>query len=223
MSEWGKVIFYYDYERAGYRGYTENIKGLISKAYPWPGVLGLVLHAYYGTRYFLERCDKESVNFNQSFSRHCADDRAALNEAFDVFFDQGMIKAGLDAVMMTMEEWDFSQTEGYDGEREDENYFNLFGGDESYGVIYIRYTGNIKDGYSLKYRYMLDGEDVDDLTEAIKKDLIYEGADENELSGAEFECVAYLNDHSDPVAPDEVLNVEGSGYELIKELMKSTH
>ena len=54
MSEWGLVAFYYDYERLDRRGNPERIRGLVSKAYKYPGFMGMVLHAYNGLDYFRE-------------------------------------------------------------------------------------------------------------------------------------------------------------------------
>jgi len=219
MSEWGKIVFYYDYERPNKYGHPKNFRGLISKGYPWPGVMGMILHAYYGIRYFLERWDNKSTDFDQSCHCKRADDRAALNIAFDVFFDHRIIKPGWDSVLSATEQWKPGLNEANELTPQNKNYRNLFCGDESYGVFYICFTGNIKAGYSLKYNYLRKGEIVNDLQEAVKEDFRHEGWEEGAIPDVLFEAVSFFADYANLLDLNEIINVEAAGYELIKELM----
>lgn len=54
MSDWGRVVFYYDYELYDERKKeNERARGLVSRAYLYPGVDQMILHAYNGISYFL--------------------------------------------------------------------------------------------------------------------------------------------------------------------------
>ncbi len=129
------------------------------------------------------------------------------------------VKAGLDSVRIAMQKWEPTSAEDDELSPQNKNYLHLFCGDESYGVISILFTGNIKDGYTLKYEYQRDGNLVEDLTEEVKKDFHREGWEEDKIHQELFEAVKFLNEYTDPLNPGEILNVEGPGYELIKELM----
>ena len=142
MSDWGIINFYYDYEvRGGGKKENERVRGLVSKAYAYPGVDEMILHAFNGIRYFMERKDRGS-----RFRGECFDQwnggMAELNQAFDTFFEYGHISIGSSNVAQVI--FDTSV---------DNIGYRLTGCEGMYGWLFMSYTGNPKDGYTLKYGY----------------------------------------------------------------------
>ena len=159
MSEWGLVAFYYDYERKKeFRekheeaGETKRVQGLVAKAYKFPGTYKMILHAYYGTMYFLRHIKDRSVDFSMPGS--CLwSKRDALNTAFDVFFDYGHIDTGVDTVKNVMDGWQENEESCNDDEKLGNDLFNCEGSD---GWFFVRYIGG-----ELKYGYSCRGELLD--------------------------------------------------------------
>lgn len=143
MSDWGQIAFYYDYEK-GYRGHdTQKNRGLISQTRAYPGVAGMMLYAYNGIRYFLMHNDGRR-NFSRTKNNSLLQEWVSLSRAFEVFFEGGWINPGVDAVQCALEEGVL---------RDKELKHSLFYCEGTYGWLFMKYTGNEKDGYALKYGY----------------------------------------------------------------------
>ena len=82
MSDWGKIAFYYDYEVDGRYGDVERMRGVVSKSYKYPGVYGMLLHAYNAMQFFLHNCDKGDFDGRQWQNPYSGWNE--LNTAFDV-------------------------------------------------------------------------------------------------------------------------------------------
>ena len=156
MSDWGSVVFCYDYERESRPEGAVRCKGLISKAYKYEEAPAMILHAFSGMRYFLDRREDTSL-----YGFHLDKDRseislwAALNTAFDVFFESGFIRPGFDSVKYVLDHWDQNQWKykSSKGKGCDSLKNDLFNCEGMHGFLYIRYTGSLQDGYELKYGY----------------------------------------------------------------------
>ncbi len=181
MSDWGIVAFYYDYERIDNRGNSEPVKGVISKAYKNPGIVGMALHAINGLEYFKARCDDDWFDFGYTLNPPIVYDWPELNAAFDVFFDHKCVKLGRDNV---------SRIADYAKEHEGEYLsggqirHELFDCEGTWGWFYIRYTGNAKEGYKTEYVYCFP-EEPTDLKSAADK--YYSKKRESSRSREEFE------------------------------------
>ena len=234
MSDWGLVSFYYDYEHENRRKEKKNVRGLISKAYKYPDVEGMILHAYNGIRYFWERRDDEYVDFgfdpfglDQFSGRLELSDWAELNTAFDVFFEYGHISHGFDGVKYVIDNFD-----NLTDPDEDNEYLSggklgndLFNCEGTYGWLFISYTGNSRDGYKLKYSYNYD-EQPGDFRSAIKKRAEYVtkyGSDKDweEKVLKEFEEVFEFFDENATVVKSKKAfwGFEKKGVEFIREMM----
>lgn len=135
MSEWGQVIFYYDYEA---KESKERVRGLVSRCYKYPGIIGLLQHGMCGYQYFMEHLEDGYL------------DREELNTAFDVNFEKRSIQVGIDRVAPVLEK---------EVEATKKELFNCEGTD---GYLYITYTGNSRDGYKSKYGYLCGYATVED-------------------------------------------------------------
>ena len=158
MSEWGLVSFRYDYERLDRRGEPQQIKGIISKAYKYPGIIGMVLHAQNGLEYFKKRCDHSSFDFGLPENPSPILDWAKLSMAFDVFFDQRYVDPGIDTVSKVLNHWEENEEEYMSGDKLRNDLFNCEG---SWGWLFINYTGNMKEGFKTEYGYYFRGELMD--------------------------------------------------------------
>ena len=99
MSDWGLVAFQYDCEQiVKFVGEKRRVKGLISKAYVYPGVEGILLHAYNGVTYFLDNYKYKSTFFGLSKNDLDVSYWAEFNAAFDVFWDYRRVIPGWDKV-----------------------------------------------------------------------------------------------------------------------------
>lgn len=150
MSEWGLVAFHYDYERLDRRGNPEQIKGFISKAYKYPGIIRMALHAKNGLEYFKERCDNGHFDFGLSLSPSPTNTWKELNLAFDVFFDHRCVDPGIDTVSVAIKHWKEHEEEYLSGDKLRDYLFNCEG---FWGWLYISYTGSIKEGFKTQYGY----------------------------------------------------------------------
>ncbi len=159
MSDWGKVLFYYDYERENKYAPNalERVKGVVSKSYKYPGTDGMILHALYGLNYFFKHYDKWYCDFNLGHSGW-----EEMNIAFDVLFDFYDIARGVDSVEQIMNNIkEINDIENY-----------LVNCEGLYGWIFISYTGNLKDGHKLKYGYFSPGKErvIKSLKNALAED-----------------------------------------------------
>ncbi|MCR4781713.1 MAG: hypothetical protein K5851_03035 [Lachnospiraceae bacterium] len=173
MGDWGKVIFLYDYEcdyksefwREDSETYREKTQGMFVKNYRSEGRDGVLLHAYYGMRYFMERFDHSNLDlagYRNSFSN-----LAEIDTAFDVFMDIGRIELGFNSVEDVVKNWGRNKKR-YE-EKTSELKYDLFGVDETDGVFYIYFSGKPETGYTLKYAYRPENE-IQDLLPAIEND-----------------------------------------------------
>lgn len=155
MSEWGRVAFQYDYEGVDRRGNPKQVKGLISRTYKYPSIEQMLGHAYFGLKYFKAHFDVPGIDLN--LLDDCTDTSgwAALNIAFDVFFEQDLICPGVDSVKRMMEHWRQTNNEF---ESDDKLKNDLYNCEGTMGWILISFTGNSRDGYQIKYGYYLHGE-----------------------------------------------------------------
>lgn len=143
MSDWGQIAFYYDYEMEHrWRG-TQKNRGLISQAHAYPGISGMMLYAYNGIRHFLMHNDGRR-NFSRTKNNSVKQEWVSLSRAFEVFFELGWIDPGVDTVQCALEEGVL---------RDKELKYSLFHCEGTYGWLYMKYIGNEKDGYALKYGY----------------------------------------------------------------------
>lgn len=163
MSEWGRVVFYYDFERdlpsrfgRSGSGETERITGLISKAYKYPSMLGLIIHAVNGFRYFLDNADDEDSSFDGSL--HFLDSFLPsrweeLNTSFDIFWDNKKILLGVDSVTHVVDRIKRRLADGreYDAEHIDNDLYSCEGTD---GYMVIRFTGDPVHGHTAKYGFV---------------------------------------------------------------------
>ncbi len=173
MSDWGTVVFLYDYEwdfkwdfwnEVG-EAEREKTQGIIVKHYDASGISGIVQHAYYGMRYFMERFDRYSLDLSD-YRRGRSSNLREVKTAFDVFMDQGIIDLGLDSVEHVIKNWGRNKKR-YE-EKPSELKYDLFAGDGTDGYFYIYFSGKPETGYSLKYTYVL-GHDLHDIQHAFKK------------------------------------------------------
>ncbi len=217
MSDWGRIAFYYDYEIEDRHGTMTNIKGLITKAYKYPEITGMVLHAYNGVRYFLNHYEKD-YNYTLDLSSSILDltDWGILNTSFDVFFDLEQIHPGYCSIKNLI------SNEKMISEAKDKgklgNY--LFNCEGTFGWLYVTFTGNPKDGYELKYGYDLH-EELLDIRGALGRVLQrYNRTFYGEDTKYCRERMEYFNDHATLFQSlDELYEVEDKGTELITELL----
>ena len=156
MSEWGRVIFYYDYELTDTSSVSaKNVRGLVSKAYKNIGVEGIITHAYSGIRYFLKRFNHKYSDYHMSLDNiHRLSDWEALNTVFDVFFEEEYVHLGVNDVRNVLDRWQDYKPES---EQLKDELFNCEG---TFGWLYMSFTGNARDGYVLKYGYEYQGDNL---------------------------------------------------------------
>lgn len=173
MSDWGTVVFLYDYEwdfkwdfwNEEGEAEREKTQGIIVKHYKASGISGIVKHAYYGMRYFMERFDHSSLDLYDHYRTGRTSNLTEIKTAFDVFMDQGIIDLGLDSVEDVIKNWGRNKKR-YE-EKPSELKYDLFAGDGTDGYFYIYFSGKPETGYSLKYTYVL-GNDLHDIQHAFK-------------------------------------------------------
>lgn len=217
MSEWGKVVFYYDYERDDNRRpyVTKNAKGIISKAYKYPGVEGMVLHAYYGVNYFLERYNRKNMDFSMinEFGDICTsqlDDWAELNTAFDVFFNYFHVELGIDDVGYVLDNYE-------DYTDDDKLEYDLFNCEGSYGYLFIMFTGNPRDGYKLKYAY--DYEKLYSIEDALKE--LRRERLEGAFAEAEKDAIKFFEENATLITDTkEFCSIGDKGLNCVKEIIE---
>ena len=171
MGDWGKVIFLYDYEcdhkvefwREDSETYRGKTQGMFVKNYRYNGRDGILLHAYYGMRYFMERFDHS--NLDLAGYRNSYSNLAEIDTAFDVFMDIGKIELGFNSVEDVVKNWGRNKKRYEEKTSELKN--DLFHGDETDGVFYIYFSGKPETGYTLKYAYKLVNE-IQDILQAIE-------------------------------------------------------
>lgn len=217
MSEWGRVALYYDYVKEDKWMGEKRVRGLVSKAYKYPDVLGMILHAYYGTMHFLAKKDDE---YDSLDGENCVSDIsgwAELNTAFDVFWDYQVICNGSDSVRGILSEGDQVAPKDWN------NYlFNCEGSD---GWLFIKYTGNPQDGYSLKYGYFygygdLDRAEVGDLRRAMEICCKHRKQSVEERFGPDFdEVLTFFDENASLMDEEEFWGIEDLGIAWIKEMV----
>lgn len=163
MSEWGRVVFYYDYEKEipGFgteESVTRRYRGMISKAYKYPGIMGVIVHAVDGVEYFVRRMGERHYDIDGT--RHYlgtgfTDDLPELIEAFDVLWKDGSVQVGIDSVEDTVKKL-------FDGEEIKDLNYELFACEGTDGFCYITFTGNPRDGYEKKFGYYCGYATVED-------------------------------------------------------------
>ena len=215
MGDWGKLAFYYDYEKEHRFKETPRVRGLISKTYQYPRVIGMILHAYYGIRYFFERdedkrCDFDACNLEDDYSAW-----AELNTAFDVFFDYGAVANGGNSVKGVIK-----ANKTADEDMQD----YLFNCEGTYGWLYISYTGNLKEGNTLKYAYEYgygyeDDVELGDLRRALEIELKHT----QEPLGDEMkvkieEAISFFEENAVLMTEEEFRKLESDGVEWLKEV-----
>lgn len=191
MSEWGLVGFHYDYteeltdfEKQLTGEETKRICGLVVKAYKYPGIPGVIMHGFNAMRFFLEH--KDDYDFN----------RDVLNTAMDVFFEYREIQTGIDTVSIA-----YSKKAVIDDNEINENLFSCEG---SHGYMYIDYTGNPEDGYTMKYSTYVHGEvmDIRSFAESSAKG-IETGITTDSVRDYLFECVDDIEETAKFMTEDE--------------------
>jgi len=216
MSDWGLVSFYYDYDKKGYWGDVHH-NGLVSKAYKYPGVLGMILHAYYGVKYFMDMQENEGLKLDGSLALSDMSDHSELNAAFDVFFMSEFIMPGFDCVKYALTELEKS----VDDKKLDDALFNCEG---MYGWIYIDYTGDIESGYKMKYGYYYGacgGYAVGDLDRAL--DILVNVEKRmtmDEITDDVKEAVEFFKENAVLMTKDEFRAYEDRGREYIRKVME---
>lgn len=218
------VAFYYDYERLDRRGNPERIRGVVSKAYKYPGLIGMVLHAYNGLNYFRERCEIDHFDFGLPVNAFPVSDWGSLNMAFDVFFEQKYVEPGFDTVSHVLNRWDKYEEEYKSGDRLGSDLFNCEG---FYGWLDISFTGNPSDGYETKHNYYFRGESrsiqgaadkyYSDKKENWHGEEPFEEYYKDEMELV-YEIASYFNDNTTLLSADE--NVEAMSVSLIRELLE---
>lgn len=209
MSEWGRVALYYDYEVETFRsGETKRVRGLVSRAYKYPGVKGMILHAFYGIGYFMALKDNEYSDLGGENWVSEISEFAELNTAFDVLWDYSSVCPGIDDVRGELEKAEI------DEERLENNLFNCEGSD---GWLFMKYTGNPEDGYSLKYGYFygwgsLDPAEVGSMNRAMEISCIHHKTTLEEEFGSNFdEIVEFFDTKATLMDEDEFWDVENLG------------
>ncbi len=156
MSDWGKVLLYYDYE--GLSGYSSKeprrIRGLVSKAYQSPGTDGMILHAYNGLEYFKEHCNNREIFYDLKDYYRGFPGWEELSKAFDVFFDLKSIHCGYDDVKYIMDRREEYKEKEESFKEIEDRITNVEG---TFGWIFMSYTGNMKEGNKLRYGYFAPG------------------------------------------------------------------
>ncbi len=191
MSDWGNVGFFYDYEFEEEKWGPRKVRGVVAKAYSWPGAVKMILHAYTGVKYFCDHREKRYTDYSLKAELFETENVSAnigdLNTAFDVFFDYGHVDRGLDMVRFAYEKKDS----------------DLFAGDDTYGYFLVAFTGNPADGYELKYGYFYDGKLVD-LRDALIMDALEEGIDpETEIPEEIEKALLFFEKEAVRVASEE--------------------
>ncbi|MCR5094853.1 MAG: hypothetical protein K6B72_12875 [Lachnospiraceae bacterium] len=144
MSEWGRVALYYDFEQDDEYEGRIRVRGLISKAYKYPGTINMILHAYYGTTFLYWRTGWRHPDFRGEKWENRLSGWRALNTAFDVLFDLGDVDTGVSSVEDVIIGDDMS---------DEEMAYEIFNCEGTDGFIDIMLTGNPEDGYKIKYAY----------------------------------------------------------------------
>lgn len=215
MSEWGRVALYYDYEIDDERLGRKQITGLVSKAYKYPGVLGMIWHAYYGINYFLENKDDPDNEFGGFWWNSEIGGWVELCTAFDVFWNFQCIMSGINDVQDVVRDISIP-------DEKLENYlFNCEGSD---GWLFIKYTGNPDDGYSLKYGYFygwgsLDEPEVGDLRRAMEIYSIHRKQTLEESFGEHYNIpLDFFEENATLMDADEFWDMEDLGVEWVKKI-----
>jgi hypothetical protein len=216
MSEWGLIAFHYDYEAPDRRGKMRRHRGLVSRAYKYPGVPAMILHAYSGLKYFFRLLEGENHGPDMFRDGNCIGLHSNLNTAFDVFFDYGCIQAGADTVSTALLKEDT-------GDLELKN--TLFNCEGFYGWLFAEYTGNPVDGYKLRYGYFYGkGDDeymVGDVRRALNIDMRIHDAAGESIPG-EFENALSFFDENAVLfdSEEEFWGLEDRGAQVIKDYRK---
>lgn len=211
MSDWGQIAFYYDYEMENrWRG-TQKNRGLISQSHAYPGVSGMMLHAYNGIRYFLMH-NNGRRNFSRAKNNSVKQEWVSLSRAFEVFFELGWINPGVDAVEYALEEGVL---------RDKELTYSLFHCEGTYGWLFLKYTGNEKDGYALKYGYFYDYDspeyEVRDFR-SIYEQLLERNPDyfEKEVAEELEKVIAFFEENAELMTAEEFWEIEKLGVDWFR-------
>lgn len=161
MSDWGKIVLYYDFEPEVPYRFLRNeptrVRGLISKAYCGQGMLSLLYRGMNGFEYFLGNIKDKYSTFDgkKSFIDRVSgakwDD---LNVSFDVDFDHREIDLGTDCVSPVIKKVmaiAADNSAAFDEKRLSDELFMCEGTD---GFLYMSYTGDPQNGYTAKYGFI---------------------------------------------------------------------
>lgn len=220
MSDWGRVALYYDFEKDSKR--TRKETGLISKAYKYPGVVGMILHAYYGMRYFMECFEDDYLHFEEGYDSDSMGLYAELNTAFDVFFDYGSVDIGYDGVRSILERRREAALEGNTEKvDEDEERDLLFNCEGSYGWLFLKFTGSKESGYTMKYGYYYGSREykyeVADLKRAVEIESKYNSEFAEALEDEVIrEAITFIEENAELMSEEEFWDVEDLGYAWVK-------
>ena len=232
MGDWGCVALYYDYEREDRFEECRHVRGIISKAYKYPWAEGMILHAFNGMRYLMDRVyspksDDSIFHMDDDWTLICPDGKptlyersgwAELSTAFDVFFDQRSVEAGIDSVRSVIEDWDQNREE-YKTEGKLE--YDMFACEGTWGFLYMSFTGNPQDGYEMKYAYDYSGGNPTDFRSVL--DHYYERLGK----GPEYledepvmDAIGFFEEYGTLIeTTEEFYEIEAKGADLIRELM----
>ena len=231
MGDWGKVIFLYDYEydyklefwREDSEISREKTQGIIVKTYRHHGIDGIVQHAYYGMRYFMERFTQLNLGLSE-YRCYRGDlmgvdlsNLTEINTAFDIFMDQGKIALGYNPVKDVIRNWGRNKKK-YE-EKPSELKDDLFGGDESDGVFYIYYSGNPDNGYTLQYAYKL-GTEILDIQHVFKNALDGESVYKNNKEEID-KAIKFFEENGTLITSEKDLKfIENRGASLVQQALE---
>lgn len=204
MSDWGKVVLYYDYEKEN-TGYAEtpHVRGIVSKSYKYPGIEGMILHAFGGLQYFLRTLNSKYTSYDMS-TMDSSYDYKNLCGAFDTFFDFGIVNYGPNAAERVIEKGLTSA---------DDIHAELFNCEGTYGWLYFNYTGNPKDGYTCKYAYNLKGK-LYSLEEAFRLPYCRQyDLDSEDIKSVE-QAIEYIQNKSELMTGEEHHKLEENAVKL---------
>ena len=216
MGDWGLISFRYDCEqKLKFPNEIRRVKGLISKAYKYPGVEGMLLHAYNGVKYFLEHYENKQLFYGLEKKDLEISEWAEFNTAFDIYWDYRKVDLGYDIVKEIVTQWD--TTDEYKSDDKLQN--DLFSCEGMYGWLLIGYISNLDGKHELKYGYFYNNEIRD------MKGVLDEYASNHGIS-AEIpdylkKIIMFFNDNAIVIkSKDEYWEMEKQGVELIREIME---
>lgn len=163
MSEWGRILFYYDYEiedteRKDVPDAKKRVKGVVSKAYKYPEIEGLFMHGANGMASFLTnyKNPKYTMDTVSGFINEDAAGWDYVNEAFDSIAEDGSRPYSVDSVLEIIDNLESFETQepGSDEKYDlDKICYYLCSCEGTDGFLYFSFTGDPENGYKAKYGY----------------------------------------------------------------------